>query len=285
MKHHLNLGLIFFTLLLFSSPINALVWDNVAYWPLENSSELVKDVTGNGNDGFVFGNPQVNVEGKIGNSINFNYSKGHDNYVNTTDLDLNGSVTYSFWVFQKEGKDDTTYISKRDRWGGTTIEVYRSEQGIEFCIRTVSEKSQKGWTPLKHFFNTISRIFLKKDLKNYTFWGLSELEHSCVESEGNPPLYEWTHIVATYDESLQKMSLYLNGELNSSTNHFTGLPQNNKNYILGANAMGSEGYDGGKGGSEGAKERIDEIGIWNRVLSEKEIKELYNSGKGLTYLF
>lgn len=272
-----------FGFIIFIGTSSAISWDNVVYWSLDETSGTIQDLTGNGNNGVIVGEPIQGVEGKIGKAINFNYSRGNDNYVNTTDIDLNGSVSYSLWVVLKEGEDETTFLSKRDRWGGTTIEIYSSEDA-RFCIRTVSEDSKKGWTWFKHFLNTLSRIFFGKDLKNYTFWGLTELEQSCVFSETAPYFDDWFHIVVIYDESNKKMSLYLNGKYNSSTTHNTGLPMNNKNYVIGANAMGSKGYDGGKHGSEGAKDKIDEIGIWNRVLSEAEIIELYNTGKGLKYL-
>ncbi|MCX6749584.1 MAG: hypothetical protein NTW17_02470 [Candidatus Pacearchaeota archaeon] len=262
---------------------SAIKWDNVAYWSLNETSGPIKDITGNGHDGAIVGNPLLGVEGKIGNAININYSRGHDNYINTSDLDLNGSASYSLWAIQKEGEDDVTYLSKRDRWGGTTIEIWASEK-VGFCIRTVSENSKKGWTPLKQFLNTLSRIFLGKDLKNYTSWGLTALEENCVFSTSKPSVTEWHNIIAVYDYPNKNMSLYIDGRYNSSTIHNTGLPFNNKNYVIGANAEGAEGFDGGKKGSEGARDRIDEVGIWNRALSSDEVKDLYNSGKGRAYL-
>lgn len=263
--------------------VSAIKWDNVAYWDLNETSGQINDITGNGNNGTIVGNPILGVEGKVGNGINFNYSRGNDNYINTTDLDLNGSVSYSLWAIQREGEDDVTYLSKRDRWGGTTIEIWASNK-IGFCIRTVSENSKKGWTPLKHFLNTLSRIFLGKDLKGYTFWGLTALEESCVFTASVPSVDEWHNIVAVYDYPNKNMSIYIDGKYNSSAIHNTGLPLNNKNYVIGASAEGIEGYDGGKGGSEGARDKIDEIGIWNRVLNSNEIRELYNLGKGRSYL-
>lgn len=271
------------TIILILSPmfVNAIVWDNVAYWNLEQTKNPIEDITGNGNEGKIVGNPVLGSEGKIGNSIDFNNSRKSNNYVNTTDIDLNGSVSYSLWLFQRKGEDDTTLLSKRDRWGGTTIEII-SGNALSFCIRTVSDNSEKGWTQIKQFLNTLSRIFLGKGIESYNFWGLTELEKNCV-SASPPGLSEWHHIVAVYDELNKNMSIYVDGNYKSSTNHYSGLPQNNKSYVIGANAMGSEGFDGGKGGSEGANGKIDEVGIWNRALDKKEILELYRSGNGLNY--
>ena len=148
MKNLLKLMFFICCIILFVGSVNAIKWDNVAYWSLEDNSNHIKDMTNNGYDGNVFGNPILGAEGKIEKSINFNYDGSQDNYLNISDIDLNQSVTYSLWVFQKEGDHDVTYLSKRDRWGGTTIEI-TSAKKIFFCVRTVSEKSKKGWTPLK----------------------------------------------------------------------------------------------------------------------------------------
>lgn len=47
------------------------------------------------------------------------------------------------------------------------------------------------------------------------------------------------------------------------------------NLTFGANDSGSQVYDG----------EIDELGIWNRALTDSEATYLYNSGSGLTYPF
>lgn len=281
MKYRLiKLSMLIFMLLI--GIVSAIEWDNVAYWSLDESSEKVKDITGNGNDGVIAGNPIRGVNGIIGKAININHSEGFDNYVNTSDIDLKGSASYSLWIYLREDEGDQTYLSKRDRWGGTTIEIH-SGKTINFCIRTVSKESKKGYTPWKHFLNTLSRIFLGRDLKGYTFYGLTALEESCVSSDNLPKYNSWHHIIAIYNRTNKIMSLYIDGMFINIASHSSGLPTNNKNYVIGANAMGKEGFDGGKGGSEGAKERIDEVGIWNRVLSYEEVLELYNSGKGLGY--
>lgn len=280
-----NLGKLLAVLTFFIALIgvtSAVKWDNAAYWNLDQISDPIKDVTGNGYDGTIVGKPIPGVDGRISKAIDFNYARGEDNYVNTSDIDLSGSVSYSLWVIPRETGDDTTYLSKRDEKGGTTIEVY-ANKNFNFCIRTTSKDSKKGWTPLKQFFNTLSRIFLGKDLKNYTFWGLTALEENCASSIAPLSSTEWHFIVAVYDETKKNMFLYIDGKYVTSAVHQTGLPLNNKNYVIGANAMGKEGFDGGKGGSEGAADKIDEIGIWNRALNSTEILELYNSGKGVKY--
>jgi len=76
---------------------------------------------------------------------------------------------------------------------------------------------------------------------------------------------EWTHIAGTYDGKIQ--SLYINGELDTTVNK-TGKIDTPAN-ALGLGKYSSETYIGG----------MDEIFLFNRALSQKEIKELMKGYK------
>jgi hypothetical protein len=88
----------------------------------------------------------------------------------------------------------------------------------------------------------------------------------------------WTHIVFVYNGS-NKVKLYKNGvlaETIAGINSFTGkalrsLSEGNY-FRIGAQNGYSRYWDG----------LVDELGIWNRVLSADEISDLYNSGNGVT---
>lgn len=84
----------------------------------------------------------------------------------------------------------------------------------------------------------------------------------------------WYHLVMTYNGTTIEM--FKNG---SSIG--TGTPTLNT-------ATGSTftiGHDNGTWAGGGSDGRIDELGIWSRVLSGAEITELYNGGAGLAYPF
>jgi len=76
---------------------------------------------------------------------------------------------------------------------------------------------------------------------------------------------EWTHIVGTYDGKVQ--SLYINGELDTTVNK-TGKIDTPAN-PLGLGKYSSETYIGG----------LDELFLFNRALSQTEIKDLMKGYK------
>ncbi len=91
---------------------------------------------------------------------------------------------------------------------------------------------------------------------------------------------EWNHILVTYDglRDVEDISIYVNGVLEATTNIFNILSTdlaNGDSVILGAGFQESNAryLDG----------ILDELGIWNRVLNQSEINQLYNSGAGITY--
>jgi hypothetical protein len=78
----------------------------------------------------------------------------------------------------------------------------------------------------------------------------------------------WYHVLLTYSNNLAK--LYVNNSLLSTSSTLTGVANTiASNLIIGGglNSNGSNVYWKGK---------IDDIGIWNRVLTQTEITALYN---------
>jgi hypothetical protein len=82
----------------------------------------------------------------------------------------------------------------------------------------------------------------------------------------------WHHVVMTRDSS-NMVRIYLNGVESSSGAKLIAQTFNFQNI---AKYGSSTGY---------YKGYIDELGIWDRDLSESEVSELYNDGEGLQYPF
>ena len=85
----------------------------------------------------------------------------------------------------------------------------------------------------------------------------------------------WAHVVFTYDGATLK--LYVNGALDSSKTTAAGISNTAHDMYIGA-------YTGNVN-SDKLTGAIDEVGVWNRVLSAGEVTALYNSGTGIQYPF
>jgi hypothetical protein len=87
----------------------------------------------------------------------------------------------------------------------------------------------------------------------------------------NPTPGVWYHIVVTYHAG--DVHLYVdNKELQVLSNHTdTSIHQSEAQFAVGYATVIRE-----------AHEQVDELGIWNRVLSRGEVKKLWNKGNGVS---
>ena len=89
----------------------------------------------------------------------------------------------------------------------------------------------------------------------------------------------WCHLVGTYDASTGITKLYVNGTLITTTDeggvHANEHPQTNCPFTVGA-----YGWDTEWGGSAYYYGLIDNVVVYNRVLTSKEVAGRYNKGVG-----
>lgn len=86
-------------------------------------------------------------------------------------------------------------------------------------------------------------------------------------------LATWYHIAFTYDSSAAEVKWYKNGTLQETDS-------------TGGSSIASGTSDfriGGFTASVATDAKMDEVGIWSKVLTADEISTLYNSGSGLAY--
>jgi hypothetical protein len=81
---------------------------------------------------------------------------------------------------------------------------------------------------------------------------------------------QWTHIVATFDSS-SKVRIYLDGKKAAETASTTAFDKSTAKLFIGrpANVDGSHGFAG----------MIDEFMLFDRALSEEEVRQLYDAQK------
>lgn len=95
------------------------------------------------------------------------------------------------------------------------------------------------------------------------------------DGTGAPPGATWLHVIAWYDSSGTPS---INIQRNNGTiyTNSTAVPapiSGTAPFALGARGDGVVLWDG----------RIDEVGLWDRILTTPERAQLYNSGAGVTY--
>ena len=96
---------------------------------------------------------------------------------------------------------------------------------------------------------------------------------NCYLLDGVLSTGSWIHVVVTYNGATQR--IYIDGNQNNNAFEGTLGTANTILYIGRYHGGVNYDYDG----------LLDEIGIWDKELTQAEVTELYNSGNGLAYPF
>jgi hypothetical protein len=89
---------------------------------------------------------------------------------------------------------------------------------------------------------------------------------------------QWNHLVVTRSSSLGNYKSYLNGTLISTVSSAV-----NPTYLNGYVNRVTQGGRQFSAMAQFLNGKIDETYIWNKVLSDSEVTELYNSSNGKQY--
>ena len=211
----------------------------VAWYPFNGNAI---DGSTNGNNGTV--NGAALTTDRKGNANSAYYVSGISCQphilatVNTTSINTSGEVTFAFWIY-REG--DGCSAPRVFQFGDGSKENDLS--GGHFVL---------GWA------NGEKRIFIEHSSagirhRDYN-WG-SDLDDRT-----------WYHIAYTFNGSIAK--LYINGQL-INTRSTTGSAKLEQQFSMGR--FNKPAYDAFNG-------KLDDIGVWNRALSDAEILGLYKPG-------
>ena len=205
----------------------------VAYYSFDDCS--AKDLSGNGNDGIIYG--AKCVDGKFGKALSFD---GVNDYVRVPSIVPSSSEgTFMAWV-----KPNSIHIGHIIYIGQSTGNGFGGEE--ELHLSTLDN----GMFSLFFGSGFINNLYYRLDGGSYT--------------AGN-----WYHVVGVYKNG-DFVRLYVNGQLvlreetdqTIDTSNWVpptliGKPRANERYFNGI---------------------IDEVRIYNRALSEEEIRALYERG-------
>jgi len=209
-------------------------------------TDKVYDRSGNGHDGYFIGGATSTAKttGKVGQAINFDGVNDSVLIAHSSLLDLDGSepATFSFWINKESAAATAGPIYKRTSGSaGYNVDILTTG-AVSFAIGDLFSNN-----------NRVSR-----------------------ETSSTMNLNQWYHVVVTYDGSITSggINIYFDGVLQSMTNAFDnwggGSSSNGLDFSLGARESGTSRQLDGK---------MDEVRVYNRVLSASEIKQLYQIGR------
>lgn len=224
-------------------PYNGLV----GYWAFSSNAN---DESGIGNNGTVNGATLTND--RYGNSNSAYSFDGLTNYItvptNSSISNFPNGQSISFWInvsiYPKDGKEHYI-IDKSDDIGKTTTKFYQTY---------ISDLSNVDGI-IYRYANTTSSS-----------------SQGTFASYSNIPLNQWVHICYTTDLTTTKT--YINGVLFQTYEQYSSIGVTSNPLLFGKrNTDGSSDFAPFNG-------ILDDVAIWNRVLSTQEITNMYN---GFTY--
>ncbi|MBN1654913.1 MAG: LamG domain-containing protein [Deltaproteobacteria bacterium] len=176
--------------------------------------------------------------GKVGQAFSFD---GEDDYVNipaSVSLDITETITISAWVLHN-GEFEEHYPGFQ-----TILAKGDSTYRLSLC----SQESPQWWNCNGHSF----------------MFALSQCPDIDLPSRIVPEPNRWYHVVGTYDGSQAR--IYIDGNLANSMLCSGPIPINSYDVGIGENTEWTERHWPGQ---------LDEVQIYNRALSAKEIQTIY----------
>lgn len=217
----------------------------VGWWPFNGNAN---DESGNGNNGTVNGATlTTDRNGNSNSAYSFNGTNNKITVADANSLDVTTTATFSLWAQINQMNFDAVSNAYDARLIDKGTPGIDNGYLIDYCSNNInlSTLCTTGSTRIRNIFGANSI--------NYS---------NCYSGYLN-----WSHIVVTFNNGI--VNLYINNILfGTFTNPTTSIPTNAIPLVFGYQTSGtSNTWLNGK---------LDDIGIWNRVLTQAEITALYN---------
>jgi hypothetical protein len=229
-------------------PTNGLV----GWWPFTGNAN---DESGNSNNGTV--NGATLTTDRFGNTNTAYSFDGVNDFISIPDnnsLDFTTTYTISVWV---QIPDYST-------------PQFPNQSGSTDAVRTILGKPRaSGWTT-GYSINSVYELYQGLS-NNFTHSINDGTSQSILASSFPLPLNSWINIIAV--KTPTNISLYRNGVLEQTINTTLTLTNSSEPLYIGkefTNTAPIDWYRWFKG-------KADDIGIWNRALTQQEVTALYNA--------
>ncbi len=223
----------------------------VGYWTFDGrdtswSANTTADVSGNGNTGTMtnMSTSSAPAPGRFGQGLLFD---NNDDYVSTALTTHYTQTSISAWVFARSG-------------------------GASGLARIVEKRTGGAQTFLFYYEDVNGDIAFNRQWTG----GGSDGAGNAKWTTGTLPSYNtWHHVVLTYDESSASNvpAIYLDGVAQATfvvVAQPSGSVANNSDpYVIGNRGDSTRAFDG----------IIDDVRMYNRILTQSEIKQLYLMGR------
>ncbi|MEM6799272.1 MAG: LamG domain-containing protein, partial [Planctomycetota bacterium] len=200
----------------------------VGHWKFdETSGTVAEDSSGSGNDGAYTGSPTLGANGVRGYAANLDGAADYVEVTGSDELNLQQSMTVACWA-----KSDTA------TWNSSGFFVSKRSQ---FILHP-----NAGGTSIQFYVNDGG-------------WQTALVTPSAID--------RWRHYAGVYDHVSGDLKIYIDGQLQATTNLGAGttLSSDTGDLLIGKDESYSRYFDGS----------LDDVRLYNRALSDSEISELY----------
>lgn len=228
------------------------------YWTLNETGTIFNDSV-SGFNGTAINNASAWTNGKIGGGVKFNKTDDSEIVIDSVN-DFNNTLSrvnnysISLWVNTTTVNGAGSFIGRGFNPNFTSFGYSGDANDIGFYLNSKENDSDTG------------DLFVKTSTNDLT-------------------ANVWHHLVVIYNGSLDAsgVKMFIDGVAQSSTTVLNDLGKADTN---GTNFLGGDAVLLGVGFQNSTARHfngtIDEVGIWNRILSDSEISDLYNGGDGIT---